>query len=142
MKYLVKAVKERITEGKQSHIIRVSPEEHRRWTGTRREAQGAQQQLHMEATVDPLSVETNPELDGPAELSGTACLYNTGEDTPVCPARFTEADICLAEQMSASILDPNLITLSLCHANINLNLFVFYSFFLIIKTKINSKHFI
>lgn len=39
MKYLVKAVKERIRDRKQHHIIRVSPEEHRRWTGTMRQAQ-------------------------------------------------------------------------------------------------------
>lgn len=60
MKYLVKAVKERIRERKQRHIISVSPEEHRRWTGTMRQAE---QKVHME-TVNTLLVEKNPELDG------------------------------------------------------------------------------
>lgn len=38
MKYLVKAVKERIRDRKQL-TLSVSPEEHRRWTGTMRQAQ-------------------------------------------------------------------------------------------------------
>lgn len=89
MKYLVKAVKERIRHRNQHHIIRVSPEEHRRWTGTMRQTQrhtaevahgsmkgavildSTRLQLMcgcwgLESPVNTVSAEKNPELDGRA----------------------------------------------------------------------------